>query len=210
MATATGTYATLADAKLRLGFGTATTTDDTLLQDLCDQVNGWVEASTGRPIAPYAGTYTFDGYDALDQGTFQVRRGIVSLDTLEIAGQTGGTFSTIPAGDYFLSPASGSREPGWPAFRVVLTDAPVASNPYPYFPSGYQNVRMAGTFGWSAIPDELVDVALTVTQRAWHARQAGEPDVIGTSEYGAIVIDRDKVPGRLWGILSRFKFKLAP
>ena len=209
MATAVGTYATLADTKLRLGLGTATTTDDTLLQDLCDQVNGWIEATTGRVVAPYAGTYTFDGYEALDDVTFPVRMGIVALSSLEIAQQTGGTFSTIPATDYFLNPPSASREPGWPAFRLLLSDVPSGSNPYPYFPAGYQNVRMAGTFGWSAIPDELIDVALTTTVRAWHARQAGQADIVGTDEYGRPLVSR-YVSGRDKATVTRFKFKLAP
>lgn len=209
MATAVGTYATLADVKLRLGLGTATTDDDALLQDLCDQVNGWIESTTGRVIAPYVGTYTFDGYDALDNGTFTVRSGIVALTGLEIAPSSGGTFATIPATDYYLSPSAANREPGWPAFRVVLTDAPVGANPYPYFPSGYQNVRMAGTFGWSAIPDEVTDIALTTTVRAWHARQAGQADIIGTDEYGRPLVSR-YVAGRDRQTLSRFKFKLAP
>lgn len=206
MATAVGTYATLADAKLRLGFGTATTTDDSLLQDLCDQVNGWIEATTGRVIAPYAGTYTFDGYDALDDTTMPVRMGIVALTSLEIAPLSGGTFATIPATDYFLNPPAGNREPGYPAFRVILTDVPVSGNPYPYFPPGYQNVRMAGTFGWAAIPDELTDVALTTTVRAWNARQAGQSDMIGTDEYGKPLVSR-YVSGRDKATVSRFKFK---
>lgn len=209
MATATGTYATLADVKLRLALGTATTADDGLLQDLCDQVNGWIEATAGRVIAPYAGTYTFDGYDAIDDVTLPVRMGIVALTSLEIAAQTGAAFQTIPSGEYFLNPPSAQREPGWPAFRVVLTDAPSSSNPFAYFPPGYQNVRMAGTFGWTAIPDELTDVALTTTVRAWNARQAGQADIIGTDEYGHPLVSR-YVSGRDKATLSRFKFKVAP
>lgn len=205
VATAVGTYATLALAKERLGFGTATTTDDALLQELCDQVNGWIEATTGRVIAPYAGTFTFDGYEALDDGmTLPVRRGIVSLTSLEIAGQTGEAFQTMGTGDYFLQPAQ--REPGWPAFRIVLTDIPSSAVPFAYFPPGYQNIRAAGTFGWSAIPDELTDVALTTTVRAWQARMAGQSDIVGTDEYGRPLVSR-YVSGRDRETLTRFKFK---
>lgn len=50
MATAIGTYATLSDLKLRLG--DTDTTDDTLLQKLCDQANMWIETKTGRILAP--------------------------------------------------------------------------------------------------------------------------------------------------------------
>lgn len=214
MATAVGTYATLTLAKQRLGWGTATTTDDALLQTICDQVNGWVESSTGRIIAPYAGTYTFDGYDAYETSsalvrlgwvsTLPVRRGLVSLASLELAAQTGYPFVTVPTTDYFLEPSQ--PEPGWPYFRVVLTDIPTSGNQFAYFPPGFQNVRLAGTFGWPAIPDELTDVALTTVVRAWNARQAGQADIVGTDEYGKPLVSR-YVSGRDRETISRFKFK---
>lgn len=50
MATAVGTYATLSDLKLRLQ--DSDTSDDTLLQKLCDQANMWIETKTGRILAP--------------------------------------------------------------------------------------------------------------------------------------------------------------
>lgn len=204
-ATAVGTYSTLALVKERLGFGTATTTDDALLQELCDQVNGWIEASTGRVIAPYAGTFTFDGWDAAPDGmTLPVRRGIVSLASLEIASQTNDPFVSMGTADYFLQPSQ--PEPGWPYFRIVLSDVPSQTQPFTYFPAGYRNVRAAGTFGWPAIPDELTDVALTTTVRAWQARMAGQADVVGMDEYGRPVVSR-YVSGRDRETLTRFKFK---
>lgn len=51
MATAVGTYATLANVKLRIQ--DADTNDDTLLQSFCDQANMWVESKTQRILAPY-------------------------------------------------------------------------------------------------------------------------------------------------------------
>jgi hypothetical protein len=50
MATAIGTYATLANVKARLQI--IDTNDDTLLQSFCDQANMWIETKTGRILCP--------------------------------------------------------------------------------------------------------------------------------------------------------------
>jgi len=47
-----GAYATLAAAKLRLGFTDVVADRDSLIQDFCDQVNGDLESFTGRVLAP--------------------------------------------------------------------------------------------------------------------------------------------------------------
>ena len=64
MATAIGSYATLANVKSRLGIASADTTDDTLLTRVCDQVNAYIESYTHRVLAPISGTqtYLFDGF----------------------------------------------------------------------------------------------------------------------------------------------------
>lgn len=51
MATAVGSYATLAAAKSRLGI--TDTTDDALIQSFCDQANMSVETYTGRILGPW-------------------------------------------------------------------------------------------------------------------------------------------------------------
>lgn len=55
MATAIGSYATLAGVKARLANNGVPfpATDDTVLTNLCNQVNGAIEAKTGRVFAPY-------------------------------------------------------------------------------------------------------------------------------------------------------------
>lgn len=52
MASAIGTYATLTGVKPRLSIDPADTSQDTLLQALCDQANGFIERRTGRVLAP--------------------------------------------------------------------------------------------------------------------------------------------------------------
>ncbi|MCA1788441.1 MAG: phage head-tail connector protein [Thioalkalivibrio sp.] len=190
MATAIGTYAALAAVKTRLG--KTDSTDDTLLTSLCDQVNAWIESYTGRPITPYTATYTFDGPWSRAGKTIIVPRGIRTITTLKIAGGTGQTLETITAGEYYLLPREQDRAPGWPATRVVLSD--VMTSAYSDVAYGYAVAEIAGDYGWAAEPDEVIAVAETAVVRAWHARQAGQQDIIGTDETGAPIVSRYVAP----------------
>ena len=190
MATAIGTYAALAAVKARLGKTDAT--DDALLTSLCDQVNAWIESYTGRPLTPYTATYTFDGPWTRNGTTLVVPRGIRAITTLKIADGTGGTLTTIAAGNYFLLPREQDRAPGWPATRVQLSDVSTAA--YTEVAGGYGVAEINGDWGWAVEPDEVVAVAETAVVRAWHARQAGQQDIIGTDETGAPIVSRYVAP----------------
>lgn len=190
MATAIGTYAALAAVKARLG--KTDTTDDTLLTSLCDQVNAWIESYTGRPITPHTATYTFDGPWTREGRTLVVPRGIRSITTLKVASGTGATLTTINSTDYFLLPREQDRAPGWPATRVQFSD--VTTSAYTDVPFGYAVAEINGAWGWAVEPDEVVAVAETAVVRAWHARQAGQQDIIGTDETGAPIVSRYVAP----------------
>ena len=174
-------YATTANVKLRLGLGTADTQDDTLIGSLVDQVNGWMDDEIGRSVAPNdAATFVYDG-DGSD--TLYIPNGIRSVTTLTIADSTGG--AAVAETHYVILPRVQERRPGWPGFWLRLTDlAPVR------FWDAFSNVSVTGNFGWEEIPDALKDVALTITIRAWHARQTGQADIVGNDEAGAPIVSR--------------------
>lgn len=99
MATAVGSYATLTNVKTRLSqagqtFGTG---DDAILQTLCNQVNAWIEAKTGRIFTPYTLINT-------------------TLSATANAGDTSVTLTSatgVVAGDAILfGPVSGTHEHG--------------------------------------------------------------------------------------------------
>lgn len=184
MPTATGSYATTSALKSRLGITNAT--DDTLLGTVCDQVNQWIETHTGRILAPVASaTYLFDGDGSR---RLYVPSGVRAVSLLEVAPATGGSFTSLPAGDIFLRPLDHERLPGWPATFICLSDVPTGA--YGYFPFGHANVRVTMTTGWAAIPDDVTDVALTIATRAWHARKSGQTDLVGNDETGAPIVSR--------------------
>jgi hypothetical protein len=186
MATAIGTYATLAAVKTRLGI--TNSTDDALLSTLCDQINQHIETVVGRVLAPVASAiYLFDGDGSR---VLRVTAGIRAVTLLEIAPETGAAYVTIAAGEYFLRPLAQERQLGWPATKIVMSDRPSAGTAYSYFPRGLSTARVTMTTGWAVIPDDVAELAITATVRAWTARMAGQADVIGTDEYGKPIISR--------------------
>ena len=177
-------YATLGSVKTRLGI--TDTTDDTLLTQLVADMNAAVEDITGRAIGPLTITNELlDGYDALEEGRcLPYPKGIRSITTLEVASTTGGTFSTVPAGDVFLRPHAGLRQPDWPAFEIWMSDIPAASNTLPVFLPGYANIRLTGAAGWAAIPSTLTKAAETTVARWFVARNSGGEDAEGSDDVG--------------------------
>lgn len=176
-------YATPEAFKLRAGI--TDTTDDVLIGQLCDDVNAYVESVTGRVVGPLAGTaYTLDCFEPSQR--LLVPIGVVSLTSVELAQYTGAAFETLAATDWFLRPAIPA--PGWPYTELWISDRPTGS--FAAFPVGFGVIRLTGSFGWSEIPDELADVAVTTAMRAWQARGAGAGDIVGTDDFGRPVVSR--------------------
>src|SRR6266702_614321 len=111
MATALGTYATLTGLKSRLAISHST--DDGLLQTLCDQIKGWIESYTSRPLAPLPNIDT-----TLNGG---VSIGATSVTLTSASG--------VSIGDaLMLGPVSGTHEHGIViavAGNVVTFQAPL-------------------------------------------------------------------------------------
>lgn len=184
MATATGQYASPEEFKLRAGI--TDTTDDVLIAMICQEVNAYVESVTGRVLAPLsATTYTLDVHENVG-ARLLVPFGIRSLTSVELAQYTGATYETLAATDWYLRPKTPA--PGWPYTELHLSDRPAGS--FSSFPVGYDVVRLSGAFGWTTIPDEVADIALTTAMRAWQSRAAGQSDIVGTDDFGRPVVSR--------------------
>jgi len=193
MATAIGSYAVGSAVKVRAGI--TDSTDDTLIAELCDEVNAYIEQVTGRILAPISGTATlyYDGNGSNrlylpnpDAGDYAYIGGLRSIATLSIADYTGAAYTTIAATDYFLR---GVCLPGAPFDWLFLSD--YAAGAYYTFPKGFSTVKITSTgAGWSAIPDDVIDVAEALVIKLWHARETGYSGIVGTDETGATVVSR--------------------
>lgn len=202
-------YVTLPALKLRLGKQSAN--DDAVIETICDQINAWIEGRTGRSIGPDSTTsYTLDGRDALEgHKCLLFPRGMRSVSLLQVAAYTGDVLQTIPASDYFLRPSDAERMPGWPCTEIWITNVPSAGNPLPYFPDGYNNVVVTGTFGWAAVPAQLSEAAEVIAARAYLWRQAGHNDV-GGDDVGQWLGDPNNIALRYRLVIDSFSWKPVP
>lgn len=200
MATAIGSYVTSTILKARIfPAGSTDTTDDTLLGVICDQVNQFIEGTTGRILAPVTSVArVFDG-----DGTpcLRVRQGVRAVSLLECAYYTGGTYTTVPSTDYFLRPVADQVTPAEPYTSIELSNLPTGG--FSVFPAGYATVRVTATWGPAAIPDDIAEVAVIIATRAWFGRQAGQQDIVGTTEMGQPLVSRF-VAGRDRDTLRRY------
>lgn len=207
MPSATGAYATTAGLKARIfAAGVTDTADDTLMGTICDQVNAFIEGPWGcrRVIAPISSaTYILDGSGL---SFLYFPKGIRTVTALTIGDTTGDTLDTVTAADIFLRPLDQDRVPGWPAFYLYLSDVPVSTIGRKTFPKARGNVSLTCTAGWTAIPDDITDVALTTATRAWHARQSGQADIVGNDDTGAPLVSRFVAPFH-WGTIKAYRVK---
>lgn len=205
MATATGAYATTALVKARLlAAGVTDTADDTLIGTIVDQVNQFIESpyGTGRILAPISSaTYLLDG-DGSSMLYFP--KGIRAITSLSIGDFTADTLDTLVSTDYYLRPLVQDRHPGWPAMYVQLSDKPTGT--HRVFAKGFETVSMTCTAGWAAIPDDIIDVALTTAVRAWHARQSGQADIVGFSDTGEPLVSRYVAPFH-WKAIQAYRLR---
>lgn len=186
-ATAIGSYATQSALAALIGGGQTFSGADVTEQGLiCDWTNQYMESEMHQVCAPISSaTYLYDGralrhlYLPFPVGTTVGIGGIRAATLVEVAPYSGGTYETLAASDYFLRGAHG---PGGPFRQLVFSDLPTGS--YTFWPDGYATVRVTGTAGWAAIPDDLTRLALTVAQRWWNARQSGFQSVDSVDENG--------------------------
>lgn len=169
---------------LKTYMGVSDTNSDAAFTAIATAVNAFVEDWIGFPATVVAGTAART-YDGDGSTTLFVRGGVTGVQTLEVADQTGGTFTATT--DFVLKPYAHERLPGFPAWYVQLTDLATTT----YTP-GYGTVRVtpgtAGVWGFTAIPPELSRIADIMGTRMFQARQAGEMLVVGTGEFGQALV----------------------
>jgi hypothetical protein len=154
-------------------------------------------ATVALVSTPQTALYYFDG-----DGSRVLWVDHRAISELAVATQTGGSYTVLPATDYFSRPLPQDRSPGWPATRIELSDYPTGSAWW--FWPGYATVRAKLVLGWSAIPDDIQGIALTAVVRSWQARQSGQTDIVGTDETGAPIVSR-YIPAADWATLKAYR-----
>lgn len=158
------------------------TADDALIDEIIEEVTGWVQDYTGRHFIAEAGaTYRFD----TQYGTvLRIPRGIRAITTIKVASSSqpasGGTFTTGTAADFLLRPNAVDLPEGWPATEVRITNAPTGS--VSRFVDAYNGCEIVGDFGFLAVPTSIQAVAIDATVAAYQARADGASSVMGADD----------------------------
>ena len=199
----TQAYINRADLKTRLNIGG--TASDPLLDEYVTYTNEWIEHETWRPIGPTTGgTATFDGYEDVspDGRSLVVYEGIRSITSITVAPSTGSTPVAGTVADFVILPRTQNRRPGWPGFEVRFKDSVTGS--VSTFGHGYGDIVIVGDFGWAAIPSELSELGYRIAARSWHARNAGQQDIVGSNEVGDPIVSRF-VSSMDWKLIKSFR-----
>jgi hypothetical protein len=156
-----GLICSLWDVKQELGKAATDTAQDELILEYIRQVTAEIHSITGRLFvrSPASGTTTFL-FDCDASGRcLKVPKGISTGTTLEVATQSqpesGGTYTTVTAAEWFLRPNAQERSPGWPATEIVISNISGS-----YFAQGYNTVRLTGALGWDSVPYNVQGIAI--------------------------------------------------
>jgi hypothetical protein len=169
-------------ARLMPANTTLDTADDELIDELIDQVTAWIEGYTGRRFTPEtAATYTFDTSWGR---VLRIPRGIRSVTTLGVATghqpDTGGTYTTVPAGDVLLRPLPADLPDGWPATEVRLSRA--STGTVPMFVDAENGATITGNFGFASVPKDIEAVCIDAVVAAYQSRKNGASSVLGADD----------------------------
>lgn len=184
-----GLICSLWDVKQELG--TTSTTDDELLTEKIRQIGALIQGYTGRRFVrtPASGDDTFYFDVATSGRRLSIPVGIASATVLEVATGTqpesGGTFTTVTAAEWWLRPVESERDYGWPATSIHLSDQSSS-----YFAVGYNTVRLTGALGWSAVPYDIQAIAQRAVVSSYMSKGSGAGGVAAVGPTGAMTILR--------------------
>lgn len=180
---------TKAQVKARINpAGVTDTVDDALIDELIEQISGWIQNFTGRKFLPIlSADYYFDtnaGY------VLRVPIGIRAVTFLGVNNtthqpDTGGTYTTVPASDYLLRPKTQDNPDGWPYSEIHISRGTLTGT-IPYFGRIDNGAKVTMTAGFATVPTEIQAVTIDATVAAYQSRKNGASGVIG-AEGDAIV-----------------------
>ncbi len=201
-----GLLCSLYDVKQDLGISESDTTEDENLLEKIRQVSAMIEGYTERWFAPRpaSGTGVYRFHSVYGRRLF-VPRGLRSIATLGIATtnqpESGGSYTTVAAADYYLDPPDMARSPGWPATWVRMPSTSAA-----LFYDAVFGIQITGAFGWASVPYDIQAIAIGATIRKFMGKESAAPAVaIGPT--GAVTILRDIGPADM---LTLERYRVRP
>ncbi len=203
--TITNGYATLAEFKAWMnarGQSASTdATDDTVIEDIIENVSRWIDGQTGRRF--YVNSTDETRYYSPEESD------CVQVDDMSAAPTTvsvdydgyGTSFTDLTVTtDYVLMPVNALLK-GMPYTRIEL-----AYDSSEYFPTIRNGVKVVGKFGFAAVPDNIKSDCLAVAQNIYRSKigQATAGGDVTVTAAGVVVRPRD-VPAWVAADLARYR-----
>lgn len=91
---------------------------------------------------------------------------------------------------------------------VLVPEAYAGRGPVPAWREGVP-YTVAGTFGYAAVPDDIVEACLEIAVRLWRGRSSGFSDVVGVEGGGAVGYEK-AFPAMVRHTIGRYRAKRAP
>jgi hypothetical protein len=172
-------YATVDQLRAYLKQAGLTAANDDLFEDILDRATAIIDGELGYSFdTAAAGTEVVrgDGTDYLKPSAFTVVTGVTA--------PTGYTVPDYIVKDGHLVVTRDGITGSWYA-REGLYAYTLA---YPYAGGWQPGVpyTVAGTFGYSAVPADIVEATLEIAIRIWRAKDAAFSDVVGVEGGGAV------------------------
>lgn len=178
--TITNGYATLAQFKQRYGLTTTDAARDADIELIVQAVSRLIEKRTGRTF--FAGTAGTARYYTATSSARVYIDDYATITAVATDDDGDGTIETTwAATDYIKLPTNSTY--GEPYSWLEVT--PLGAY---RFPCGLRNgVKITGTNGWAAIPDEIREACLMQSYRLWQ-RRAAPFGVMGANEFGVSTV----------------------
>lgn len=187
-------YAGVEEAKLYLGIGSTTTTDDNLLRDLLERASKRIDDYTGRVFEASTETRYFDS-DAYDANSklLWVDKDLLTITTLTNGDDDG---TTIPSTEYWLWPRN---ETPYYAIRLKAD----SSYTWEWDTDGW--VSVLGTWGFSTTPpDDIVHATIRFVAYYYHQKDSGIYETQSFPEAGVVVVPSG-MPTDVKDVLDHYK-----
>lgn len=186
----TGGYTSLSLVKIALNVSGLTDTNNAVINGHVAAANQYLNGEIGAFIGPSADTSRiFDGHDAMvDWRRLYIPGGIRTATAMSVGSGTGATQTAAATADWYLGPRAWEKPGNAPYAYIQFYDRTTGN--WSAFPDGYANVTVTGSFGWSAVPADLEELATRLAVKMFQARQSGQRDIVGTDEMGQPVVSR--------------------
>jgi hypothetical protein len=181
------TYATLEDFNATFDGSVPDSTSELSITSALEDATAQITAAVGwdffrHPASTGTEARVFDGPGG---DRLHLHSGLATSPTLvEIAWDTALTYTSLAAGDWYVSPSS--PDTGEPYDHIYLAEG----GSYPTFPTGQRRVRVTAAFGYSAVPTIVKRATVALARQLYRSEMTVPGGLAGPAEFEAAGLSR--------------------